>query len=427
MATYNPAKNVWENEGGYTDWSAFDPSAAAAAGMSPIDILNMAQNAGLGTGGPVFGGQNDIPSNAARNIFSSQWFQSLDPTIQQQLLQNYKSSHSDSGWGSFLGALGVAAAPFALGAMTGTLGEGGLGAFTPSALDAAQGVGVANAGAMDAAINGMSVPGASLGAGTAGAGSGGLIDLGGGLAIDASGNVVSTAGAAGAAGAGGSLLSGAGSVLSGANSLFGGSSGILGSLGDIASGSMSLLPGMLALNYARNNAGIDTSNLSGILGKLQGNQDAVISAATDPLQRNIAAGYGDLLQSQAARGIRGSSFGDTDIANYIANTGTALSNAGANAAEGSLSLQGNLASQIAQLQNQSQQQKNTLYGTAFDALGRALNPAGYAGSINVPGTGTTSNTSNISGINQLLTGLGSLGKTVVNGIGGLFGGNTALA
>lgn len=164
------------------------------------------------------------------------------------------------------------------------------------------------------------------------------------------------------------LLFGPGGVpkIGGAGGL-GGDNGLLGAAASAA-------PGIAALAYANKQPGIDVGPLQGILGQLGGNQDAVVKAATDPLQMNIAAGYGDLLQSQAKRGIRGSSFGDTDIANYISQTGNSLANAGASAAQGSLSLQGNLAGNIASLKNQAQQIKNNLFGKAFDVLGRGLNP-----------------------------------------------------
>lgn len=142
----------------------------------------------------------------------------------------------------------------------------------------------------------------------------------------------------------------------------------------------STAPGLLALAYAAKQPGIDLTNLNSILGKLGGNQDAIVKAATDPVQANIAAGYGDLLQNQANRGIRGSSFGATDIGNYLSNTSNTLGNVAANASQGSLALQGNLATNIENLRNQAQQIKNNLYGRAFDVLGRGLNPAGYAGS-----------------------------------------------
>lgn len=182
------------------------------------------------------------------------------------------------------------------------------------------------------------------------------------------------------------------------STLANGLGGLSGLFGNVLSGIRSvlpdtstaqrLIPGSMALTYAAAQPNLDLGPLNSIEGQLSGNQNAVIKAATDPLQQNIAAGYGDLLQSQSLRGIRGSSFGDTDIANYLATTGNALANAGANAAKGSLGLQSDIATQIANLQNQRQQIKNRLFGSAFDVLGRGLNPAGYAGTTNINvGTG----------------------------------------
>lgn len=164
--------------------------------------------------------------------------------------------------------------------------------------------------------------------------------------------------------------------------LFGGGGGLFGGAGLGATAARSA-PGLLALGYAGSQKPIDTGQLNSILGTLGGNQDAVVRAATDPINANIAAGYGDMVQSQGLRGVRGSSFGNTDIGNYLATTSRALGNAGASAAEGSLALQGNLAGNIASLRAQSQKMKNDLYGRAFDVLGRGLNPGGYAGTTNV--------------------------------------------
>lgn len=170
-------------------------------------------------------------------------------------------------------------------------------------------------------------------------------------------------------------------------------------------------PGLLALGYADRQPGLDVSGLKNIQGQLGGNQDAVIRAATDPFQMNIAAGYGDLLQSQGLRGIRGSSFGTTDIGNYLATTGRSLADAGSSAAQGSLALQGNLASNIAQLQNQAQQIKNSLYGRAFDVLGRGLNPpAGMAAPGAAGGAYRTSGTADLANVGSLLGGVGTLAK-----------------
>ena len=222
-------------------------------------------------------------------------------------------------------------------------------------------------------------------------------------------------------------LSNISSILNGINTLRGGGGGAGADMLTNASKdpnlAMRVLPGVMALGYAASQPNLDLGQLNNISGQLAGNQNAVIQAATDPIQRNIAAGYGDLLQSQALRGIRGSSFGDTDIANYIADTGRALGNAGANAAQGSLGLQSDLATNIAQLQNQRQQLKNQLYGTAFDVLGRGLNPQGYAanlGGYGIPGMP-------IGGGAQpnKLNALGSIfnaGSNIISGIGDAIGG-----
>ncbi len=282
------------------------------------------------------------------------------------------------GIGATLGT-GAAAAGGAFGG--GAAAEGG---------GAAEGFGGAAAGGTGAATTGAA---ASGGGGMAG------YDLGGGLTVDEFGNItgasdsLSTAGSGdffNPMGGGGSIFDTLGNGLNGLSSIFGsgGVSSLLSGIGELLpKNPMNLLPGAMALGYAGMQPGLDVGPLQGILGQLGGNQDAVIRAATDPVQANIAAGYGDLLQSQSLRGIRGSSFGDTDIANYLSTTGRSLGDTAANAAQGSLALQGGLASQIAELKNQAQQIKNNLYGRAFDVLGRGLNPSGYASNINV-GTGS---------------------------------------
>ena len=294
----------------------------------------------------------------------------------------------------------------------------------------------------------------SILAGGAYLGGEGLMGLGGaGDAADpfsvASGNELTSLFGGGSAGGGGSGLmselglpdiSGSG-VLSDAtsfiNALRGGAGGSSGNaLLDAASSNPSLamrvLPGVMALGYAASQPSLDLGQLNNIGGELAGNQNAVIQAATDPIQRNIAAGYGDLLQSQALRGIRGSSFGDTDIANYIGDTSRALGNAGANAAQGSLGLQSDLATNIAQLQNQRQQLKNNLYGTAFDVLGRGLNPQGYAanfGMVNPTGMPSVPNQPNrlqslLGAGNSLLgdfgTSLGGVASSIGHALGSIF-------
>lgn len=174
----------------------------------------------------------------------------------------------------------------------------------------------------------------------------------------------------------GNLLSGLGGLLtSGLGALPGLFSNILSGPGGRGWGS--IVPGTLALAYANKQPGVDTTGLEGITSSLRGNMNPIIQAAIDPMQRNFAAGYGDLLQSHAKRGIRGSSFGDTAIGDYMATGNRSIADAAANAAQGSLALQGSLEGNIAQLKQKSQEMKNSLFGRAFDTLGRGLNPAGY--------------------------------------------------
>lgn len=171
----------------------------------------------------------------------------------------------------------------------------------------------------------------------------------------------------------------------------------LGALGGLAG---SVIPGAAALNYANNQPGIDVSGLQGtigqvggintdsqesvlqrmasanpagslqdvlarmqatdpaadlrgVLGRADANAPLFVQAATDPVQRNIASGYGALQQSQALRGLGGSSFGDTALANYMDQGNRTLANAGATAAQSALGLQGQLAGNIGTLTNQN--------------------------------------------------------------------------
>ena len=316
-------------------------------------------------------------------------------------------THTDpSGFGWNLLSTGV---PLGLGAIgLGAAGAfGAAGAATPAASSSGGLMGL-DAGAGTAAAGGTAAGGGAAGAGTAAAAGGGMdaLDIFGSTAgapgwlpdagatpfldsgapvLDMFGSTADTPGwlsDASAWGGGGMSLPSLSDIGNFAKNI----PGLLGSLYNKVSPYLpsaqqvgSTVPGALALAYAANQPGLDLTNLNSVYGKLGGNQDAIVKAATDPLQMNIAGGYGDLLQSQGLRGIRGSSFGTTDIANYLSQTGNTLANAGANAAQGSLALQGNLAAQIAQLQNQAQQQKNDLYGRAFDTLGRGLNPRGYSG------------------------------------------------
>ena len=126
-------------------------------------------------------------------------------------------------------------------------------------------------------------------------------------------------------------------------------------------------PGLAALAYANSQGpGYDPAQLNSVFNNLGTNTPAYVKSVTDPIQQNIAAGYGDMLQSQGLRGIRGSSFGDTSLANYQGITNTALSDAGAKAYQGSLAAQGTIGGKIADLGVAAQANKNRLFGSAFN-------------------------------------------------------------
>lgn len=199
-------------------------------------------------------------------------------------------------------------------------------------------------------------------------------------------------------------------------SMFGGGGGgspnspsLASQFGQVAGSS---LPGMLALNYARNQSGPDMTNLNGVFNSMQGNTSPYMQSVLDPVQQNNAAVFGQLEQNMGNRGLLGSSLENSALQSFNTTADRNLANAGASAAQGSLALQGNLAGNIAQLQNQAQLQKNNLYGTAFDVLGRGLNPQGYAGSTYINNSPTQT--------------AGSSGGGGGGGLGGLIGGVMSL-
>jgi hypothetical protein len=97
-------------------------------------------------------------------------------------------------------------------------------------------------------------------------------------------------------------------------------------------------------------------------------------------------------------------------------TGQGISAAGANAAQQALGLQGNLAGNLALLQNQAQQQKNQLYGRAFDMLGRGIQPGSGMPTTGVSPMGGMPNVAG--GSSNLLgnLGLGGVGNAFGNGL-----------
>jgi len=165
----------WANEsGGDTLWNNFDPVKAQAAGLSPMEVYGAYQNAkgAFSQGGGGFPYQDkEMGTGGTGNLDHryQAWLKSQPADVQNQINQTWLSTHPDRSFasgitGAFLPALAVAAAPFAIGALTGASAGEAAGA-------GAAGGAAADAGAMDAAITGMSVPGAGLGSGlgTAGA------------------------------------------------------------------------------------------------------------------------------------------------------------------------------------------------------------------------------------------------------------------
>jgi hypothetical protein len=179
-----------------------------------------------------------------------------------------------------------------------------------------------------------------------------------------------------------------------------------------------LAPGVAALQYARQQTPVDTSQLQSVFNQAGANAPLFVQAAQDPLKQAQAGGYGDILNSQAQRGIRGSSFGDQSIANYMTDTNRGIADAGTNAAQAALGLQGQLGGQISNLNALSQQMKNNLYGRAFSSLGQGLNPTPGMGGGGVPGMGG----GGIPGMGGAAGGAGGfLSNLGLGGVGSAFG------
>jgi hypothetical protein len=141
-------------------------------------------------------------------------------------------------------------------------------------------------------------------------------------------------------------------------------SSLLGTLGGT-------VPSALVGNWAMNQKP-DLGPLYQTYNASAANAPGFIQAAQTPLLESQAMGYGDLLQSQAQRGIRGSSFGDRDIGQYLTTTNRGIANAGTNAAEAALGLQGTLAGRIPQAQSQSLAAIAPILGGSLAGIGQGL-------------------------------------------------------
>lgn len=81
-----------------------------------------------------------------------------------------------------------------------------------------------------------------------------------------------------------------------------------------------------------------TGDYDNLLGEVTGNESNYVRSQINPLLQAQATGYGNMLESQGARGIRGSSFGDQALTNYGVDTGRGIADATAKALEGSYGL-----------------------------------------------------------------------------------------
>lgn len=105
-----------------------------------------------------------------------------------------------------------------------------------------------------------------------------------------------------------------------------------------------------AIKNVLGNSNVDLSRMKSVYDSLGPNADAFVQSAVDPLQKNIAAGYGDLTQSLSQRGLGGSSFASGALGNYVADTGRTLADASASARQQGLTTMGSLAGNIAGLE-----------------------------------------------------------------------------
>lgn len=85
--------------------------------------------------------------------------------------------------------------------------------------------------------------------------------------------------------------------------------------------------------------------LGGIYGQLQGNQNALVTAAQAPILQQQASQSGALQSDLGLRGLSGSSFGNQALTNLNTDYSTAAGNAGVNALQTSLGAQAGIAGQ----------------------------------------------------------------------------------
>jgi hypothetical protein len=112
-------------------------------------------------------------------------------------------------------------------------------------------------------------------------------------------------------------------------------------------------------------AGTNT-RLNGLYDEAGGNQNAFIKARVNPLEAQLAQRRGDLLQSNALRGISGSSFGDQAITNFDTDAGRALGDARALATNDSINSRLGISGNITNAGIAGTNALNTLNNQNFD-------------------------------------------------------------
>jgi hypothetical protein len=127
-------------------------------------------------------------------------------------------------------------------------------------------------------------------------------------------------------------------------------------------------PGLLALNYAKNQDPFDMSRLENLYGKF--GEDPFHNPNLLSYDLQSGQGRNKLQSSLTQRGVMGSSFGNFDLGSYDTLRGLGRSGI---VGQG-LTQQAGIANNILQAQVQERALKNQLYGRAFDVLGRGVNP-----------------------------------------------------
>lgn len=128
---------------------------------------------------------------------------------------------------------------------------------------------------------------------------------------------------------------------------------------------------------AYKNALTDYGNIlnqySGLNNQIQNNQTGYVASVVNPTIQTNAAQYGNLLQDQASRGIRGSSLGDASISNFTNNANTNVQDATSRALEQSLGLQSGVLSGQANVTGQMANTAGGLGSYLNQITGQGLN------------------------------------------------------